>query len=117
MTWIEKIGPGRRASSHCGTTMPPLRSTRLGKEISEYWPPATSRTMLHVMDTTKADTAHTSLAETEAERRDRIAWEAEGIAEARADVAAGRMVDAAKVRAWVDSLRTDKPLPVPYSGR
>jgi predicted transcriptional regulator len=59
----------------------------------------------------------TTHSETEAERRDRIAWEAEGIAEARADVAAGRLVDAAKVRAWVDSLRTDNPLPVPYSGR
>lgn len=55
--------------------------------------------------------------ETEAEQRDRLAWEAEGIAEARADVAAGRLVDAARVRAWVDSLRTDNPLPVPYSGR
>ena len=73
--------------------------------------------MLHAMDTMNADTAQTPHAETEAELRDRIAWEAEGIAEARADVAAGRMVDAAKVRAWVDSLRTDKPLPVPYSGR
>ncbi len=58
-----------------------------------------------------------SIAETEAERQDRFAWEAEGIAEARAEVAAGRLVDAAKVRAWVDSLRTDNPLPVPYAGR
>jgi len=55
--------------------------------------------------------------ETEAELHARIAWEAEGIAEARADVSAGRLVDAARVRAWVDSLRTDKPLPVPTSGR
>ncbi len=55
--------------------------------------------------------------ETEAEEQVRIAWEAEGIAEARADVAAGRLVSAARVRAWVDSLRTDNPLPVPYSGR
>jgi predicted transcriptional regulator len=53
----------------------------------------------------------------QAERLDRLAWEAEGIAEARADVAAGRLVDAAKVRAWVDSLRTDNPLPAPTSGR
>ncbi len=57
------------------------------------------------------------IAETEAERQDRFALEAEGIAEARADVATGRLVDAAKVRAWVDGLRTDSPLPVPYSGR
>jgi predicted transcriptional regulator len=53
----------------------------------------------------------------EAQRQARIASEAEGIAEARADVAAGRLVDAARVRAWVDSLRTDNPLPVPTSGR
>jgi predicted transcriptional regulator len=72
------------------------------------------------MDTLNAETGHTphtESEETEAERQDRLAWEAEGIAEARADVAAGRLIDAAKVRAWVDSLRTDNPLPVPYSGR
>ncbi len=87
------------------------------------------------MDTMNADTGHAprseteaerqariaweaeGITETEAERQDRFAWEAEGIAEARADVAAGRLVDAAKVRAWVDSLRTDNPLPAPYSGR
>jgi predicted transcriptional regulator len=60
---------------------------------------------------------HAPRSETEAERLDRLAWEAKGIVEARADVAAGRRVDAAEVRAWVDSLRTDNPLPVPYSGR
>ncbi len=72
---------------------------------------------MHAMDTMNADTGHAPRSETEAERQARIAWEAEGIAEARADVAAGRLVDAAKVRAWVDSLRTDNPLPAPYSGR
>jgi predicted transcriptional regulator len=69
------------------------------------------------MDTMNADGGQTPRPETEAERRARIAWEAKGIAEARADVAAGRLVAATKVRAWVDSLRTEKPLPVPYSGR
>jgi predicted transcriptional regulator len=69
------------------------------------------------MDTTNAEAVRKPSPETEAERQDRIAWEAEGIAEARVDVAAGRLVDAAKVRAWLDSLRTDNPLPVPYSGR
>jgi predicted transcriptional regulator len=73
--------------------------------------------MLHAMDTMNTDVTETPSSETEAERLDRLAWEAEGIAEARADVAAGRLVDAAQVRAWVDSLRTDKPLPVPYAGR
>jgi predicted transcriptional regulator len=51
--------------------------------------------------------------ETEAERKDRLAWEAEGIAEARAELDAGFHVDIADVRAWVDSLRTDTPLPLP----
>jgi predicted transcriptional regulator len=51
--------------------------------------------------------------ETEAERQDRLVWEAEGIAEARAELDAGLYVDIADVRAWVDSLRTDTPLPLP----
>ena len=51
--------------------------------------------------------------ETETECQDRMAWEAEGIAEAQAEIAAGLYVDIADVRAWVDSLRTDPPLPVP----
>jgi predicted transcriptional regulator len=55
--------------------------------------------------------------ETEAERQARIAWEAKGIAEARADVAAGRLVDEAEVDAWIDSIGTDHELPVPYAGR
>jgi predicted transcriptional regulator len=54
--------------------------------------------------------------ETAADRR-RIAWEAEGIARARASVAAGRVVDEAEVDAWIDSIGTDHELPVPYSGR
>ncbi len=72
------------------------------------------------MDTLNAKTGHTphtEAEETEAERRDRLAWEAEGIAEADADIAAGRLVDAAAVRAWVESIGTDHELPVPYSGR
>lgn len=68
------------------------------------------------MDTMNADTDQTPHSETDPERQARLAWEAEGIAKARADVVAGRLVDAAKVRAWVDSLRTDEKLPVPYSG-
>lgn len=55
--------------------------------------------------------------ETEADRQRRIAWEAERIAEADADIAAGRLVSSAKVKAWIDSLGTDHELPVPYSGR
>jgi len=55
--------------------------------------------------------------ETEEEMKRRLAWEAERIAEADADVAAGRMVDSAKVKEWIDSIGTDHELPVPYSGR
>ena len=52
-------------------------------------------------------------AETHAEPWDRLAWEAEGIAEARAELDAGLSVDIADVRAWVDSLGTNTPLPLP----
>ena len=55
--------------------------------------------------------------ETEGARKRRIAWEAEMIAEARADIASGRLVDSAEVDAWIDSLDTSHELPVPYSGR
>lgn len=52
--------------------------------------------------------------ETEDERQARLAWEAEGIAKARASIAAGYFATSAEVDAWIDSLRTDNPLPVPY---
>jgi predicted transcriptional regulator len=65
------------------------------------------------MDTLKQDIGTAPETEIEAERQARLAWEADMIAEARDDVAAGRLVDAAEVRAWVDSLRTANPLPVP----
>jgi predicted transcriptional regulator len=55
--------------------------------------------------------------ETEAEREARLAREAKMIAEADADVAAGRLVDSTKVKAWIDSIGTENELPVPYSGR
>ena len=44
---------------------------------------------------------------------DCMAWEAAGIAEADAELGAGLYVDVADVRTWVDSLRTDTPLPLP----
>jgi predicted transcriptional regulator len=52
--------------------------------------------------------------ETEAERQRRLVWEAEGIARARASVAAGYYATSAEVKTWIDSLGTDNPLPVPY---
>lgn len=51
--------------------------------------------------------------ETEAGRRDRLAWEAEGIAEARAELDAGLYVDADDIDAWIDSMGTDHELPPP----
>jgi predicted transcriptional regulator len=78
---------------------------------------AAARSYITVMDTLKQDIGTTSGTETEAERQARLAWEADMIAEARDDVAAGRLVDAAEVRAWVDSLRTTNPLPVPSARR
>ena len=55
--------------------------------------------------------------ETAEEKAERIAREAVMIAEARASVAAGRVVSFEAVSAWIDSLGTDHELPVPQSGR
>lgn len=52
-------------------------------------------------------------AETEAERKARLAWEAEGIAAAEASLAAGLYVDAEDIDAWIDSIGTDHELPPP----
>ncbi len=53
----------------------------------------------------------------EAARQRRIAWKTARLAEADADIAAGRSVDVAEVDAWIDSISTDHELPVPYSRR
>jgi hypothetical protein len=55
--------------------------------------------------------------ETAEAKAQRIAREAEMIAEARASVAAGRVVSLEAVSAWIDSLGTDHELPLPQSGR
>jgi predicted transcriptional regulator len=55
--------------------------------------------------------------ETEAERQRRLAWEAEMIAEADAEIEAGLFVEEAEVDAWIDSLGTDHELPVPQPRR
>jgi predicted transcriptional regulator len=71
------------------------------------------------MDTIKPDQddrAETSRPEADAERQRRLARDAGMIAEADADIAAGRVVDSAKVKAWIDSIGTDHELRVPYSG-
>jgi predicted transcriptional regulator len=56
-------------------------------------------------------------AATREDEQRRLAWEAARISEARADIAAGRMVESAAVKAWIDSLGTDHELPAPFSGR
>jgi predicted transcriptional regulator len=68
------------------------------------------------MDTTPMPDNDTHV-ESAAEMQRRLDWEAEGIAKARASIAEGRVVDSAKVKAWIDSIGTDHELPVPYPGR
>jgi predicted transcriptional regulator len=63
------------------------------------------------------DRADSLSPETEAERQRRLAWGAEMIAEADADIAAGRLIDEAEIDAWIDSIGTDHELPPPRSGR
>lgn len=55
--------------------------------------------------------------ETEAERQARLAWEAEMIAEADAEIEAGLYVDSADIKAWIDSIGTDQELPPPPTRR
>lgn len=66
------------------------------------------------MDTMNLDTGQPAAPETETERQSRLAREAEGIARARASIAAGYYATSAEVNAWIDSLGTNNPLPVPY---
>jgi hypothetical protein len=67
--------------------------------------------------TTDLRTDNTPHPETESGRQRRLAREAKMIAEADADIAAGRLVDEADVDAWIDSIGTDHELPVPYVGQ
>jgi len=74
--------------------------------------------ILPSMDITPLPDNYSPVDPSEAEQqRQRLAKEAEGIAKARASVAAGRVVDEAEVDAWIDSIGTGHELPVPYSGR
>lgn len=63
------------------------------------------------------DSAPTARCETAAEKQRRLAREAELLAEARAEIAAGLVVDSAEVDAWIDSIGTDHELPPPYPRR
>jgi hypothetical protein len=80
------------------------------------WQLPATRTILRGMDNVDPapnDSADTPRPENEAVRQLRLAWEADMIAAADADIAAGRLVDSAKVKAWIDSIGTDHELPVP----
>ena len=55
--------------------------------------------------------------ESEAERQRRLIWEAKMIAEADADIAAGRLIDEADMDAWINSIGTNQELPPPRSRR
>ena len=63
------------------------------------------------------DDAPSQRLDSEEKRRHKLAWEAEMIAEADADVAAGRLIDEAAIDAWLDSVGTDHELQLPRSGR
>nr|WP_294509677.1 hypothetical protein [uncultured Rhodopila sp.] len=67
------------------------------------------------MDTLHQGECHPPIPETEADRQRRHAREAKMIAEADADIAAGRLVDQADVDAWIDSIGTDREFSVPYA--
>lgn len=71
--------------------------------------------MLGSMDEIRSQPADEGSQHASMRERQRLAEEAALIAEARADVAAGRLVDAAAVKAWIDSIGTDHELPVPYA--
>jgi predicted transcriptional regulator len=73
--------------------------------------------MLGAMDTNRVETGHAPAAETDDDRRRRIAWEAAMIAEADAELEAGLFIDSADVDAWIDSIGTDHELPVPSPRR
>jgi predicted transcriptional regulator len=65
------------------------------------------------MDTTPRPDDDKPRPETATERKHRLTWEARMIAEADADIAAGRTIDEAEMDAWIDSIGTDHELPPP----
>lgn len=83
------------------------------------WQWLATRATFHCMDTAPlpGDNAPVGSPETEAERHRRIAWEADRISEARAELDAGLFVDAAEIDAWIDSIGTDHELPPPPTRR
>ena len=69
------------------------------------------------MDTGFSDHTSGSRPETEAERADRVRWEAEIIARSRAEAAAGLVIEFDALEIWLAALEDDPnaPLPEPLS--
>jgi hypothetical protein len=63
------------------------------------------------------DRAPANRIESAEEEQRRLAWEAERIAEADAEIEAGLYVDADEIDAWIDSIGTDHELPPPPTRR
>jgi predicted transcriptional regulator len=66
---------------------------------------------------TPTDSNDAARPEAATENRDRLAWEAQGIAEARAELEAGLYVDADDIDVWIDSLGTESEMPPPSTRR
>ena len=105
---------GRRARALSGLTT--TRSNRWVTPLLESLGPAAGDVgTVYAAAMDKPDPPETN--ETEAERQRRLAWERERIAEADADIAAGLIIDAAEIDAWIDSIGTDQELPPPQVRR
>jgi predicted transcriptional regulator len=69
------------------------------------------------METLGSENRDTLRRDAGSDKQRHLAWEVEMIAEAEADIAAGRLVDEAEVDSWIDSIGTGRELPVPKSAR
>ena len=80
---------------------------------------AHAKRYIDAMDTTprSSDSTKAARPETDAEKQRRLAWEAEMIAEADAEIEAGLYVGSADIKTWIDSLGTDHKLPPPPTRR
>lgn len=107
--WAFRLPPRRRRASAGDSN----------RDATCPWQRCATSATLHGMDTAPRanDSAEAARPENATAKQRRLAWEAAMIAEADADIAAGRLVDEAKVDAWIDSIGTDHELPPPRSGR
>ena len=91
-----------------------LKSLALGHEMRYSVSMDTINLDAGNLDDGNLDAGRPASQETESEPLNRLAWEADGIARARASIAAGYYATSAEVNAWIDSLGTANPLPVPH---